>query len=192
MLKTIILGWLFLYAFRKLATAFECGKNVEDYCSRKLGLTFSIFHVVCETNYFNSLMFETFNEPDTAKRKFLGQWWNCGVVVMFCGQIISVLALTILLLYSINKMFFQAALSDGDGGTSSNINTADHAALITPILPGVNFPAKFIFDFWVCTFVVIVVHEFGHAAAASMERLQIQGCGTFFLFMFPGNRKERR
>lgn len=65
-------------------------------------------------------------------------------------------------------------------------HNSGYTPTIAPIIPGVNFPIEYVGEFWVVTFFVIVVHEFGHAAAASLERLQIQGCGTFFLFLFPG------
>jgi hypothetical protein len=64
--------------------------------------------------------------------------------------------------------------------------SSGYTPTIAPLIPGVNFPIEYVGEFWLVTFCVIVVHEFGHAAAASLERLQIQGCGTFFLFLFPG------
>ena len=71
-------------------------------------------------------------------------------------------------------------------GSSSPSHHSGYTPTIAPIIPGVNFPIEYVCEFWLVTFGVIVVHEFGHAAAASLERLQIQGCGTFFLFIFPG------
>mmetsp|Transcript_13889 Transcript_13889/g.25873 ORF Transcript_13889/g.25873 Transcript_13889/m.25873 type:complete len:696 (-) Transcript_13889:38-2125(-) len=71
-------------------------------------------------------------------------------------------------------------------GPSFAHSSTGYTPTIAPIIPGYNFPIEYVVEFWLVTFCVIVVHEFGHAAAASLERLQVQGCGTFFLFLFPG------
>jgi membrane-associated protease RseP (regulator of RpoE activity) len=108
---------------------------------------------------------------------------------MFLGQIFSLITLSVSLFYSFHSLFHSIFPSDSHPSSSSlspDSHSSPSGPLITPVIPGVNFPLKYLFDFWVCTFLVIVVHEFGHAAAASMERLQIQGCGFFFLFLFPG------
>jgi S2P endopeptidase len=115
-------------------------------------------------------------------------WFDIGILVMFLGQILSLITLTVSLFYSLHSLFHFTFPSDHSSSSSPSPDSLSlpSGPLITPVIPGVNFPLKYLFDFWVCTFLVIVVHEFGHAAAASMERLQIQGCGFFFLFLFPG------
>jgi hypothetical protein len=75
------------------------------------------------------------------------------------------------------------------GGTAFVHSSSGYTPTIAPIIPGVNFPIEYVVEFWLVTFFVIAVHEFGHAAAASLERLQIQGCGTFFMFLFPGKQR---
>ena len=57
---------------------------------------------------------------------------------------------------------------------------------IMPILPGVNFPVRYFFMFWISTLFTVIIHELGHAHAALIERLQLQGYGIFVSFIFPG------
>lgn len=158
---------------------FTWGKKLEDQLARS-GVSIGLYHIVYETSFFNSVMFNLFNQTNKRRRELLSYWFDCGVFIMAIGQITSVIVLSFALLKSLLRM-----LPDIFHNTDSEmVESAD--AIITPIIPGVNFPVRFLLDFWVCTFIVIVIHEFGHAAAASMERLQIQGCGTFFIFLFPG------
>ena len=49
---------------------------------------------------------------------------------------------------------------------------------MAPMIPGVNFPLTYLVPYIICTLVVLVVHEVGHAAAGCMERLHIQGDRT--------------
>src|SRR3546814_5971464 len=75
----------------------------------------------------------------------------------------------------------------GSRETSTSTSTASSpSAAIVPLIPGVNLPAEYLLVFWLATFISLVVPELGHAAAAAMERLQIQGVGVFFAFLFPG------
>ena len=184
MIRNIVIGWLCLYAIRKIFSSFAAGRKWKDYCTRR-GITISLMHVVYETKIFNSLMFEWFNDPNRLRRELMGFWFDCGVFVMALGQIASVIVLSVSFLVSLLRLFPDSTASPSTSYGSLQDSTS-HDPIITPVIPGVNFPSRFLLDFWVCTFVVIVVHEFGHAAAASMERLQIQGCGFFFVFMFPG------
>lgn len=132
---------------------------------------------------------------------------------MAIGQVVSLALLSVSLVYSVQNFFSEVdssftyapythstkattssgpVLSGGGGGGRQTPDGHSHhtgggyTPTIAPIIPGVNFPIEYVGEFWLVTFCVIVVHEFGHAAAASLERLQIQGCGTFFLLLFPG------
>jgi len=60
------------------------------------------------------------------------------------------------------------------------------SAIITPIIPGINFPLRFAIIFWICYTIVTIIHELGHAIAALNEGLEIDSCGVFFAFLFPG------
>lgn len=181
MLQSVVLGWVLLYSIRKIFAYFSWTNRFENYLYKN-GITLSLFHVVYETSRFNNMMFDWFNEPNRKRRALLSCWFDCGVVVMAFGQIASVIALSLALLIPLLRMLPGMEEKHADSGHPHQ----DGDPFITPIIPGINFPARYLLDFWICTFIVIVIHEFGHAAAASMERLQIQGCGTFFLFMFPG------
>jgi hypothetical protein len=183
MLQSILFGWLVLYVARKVVCCFAWGKKFDEYLARS-GVTISLFHIAYETNYLNSVMFSWFNQTNKRSRELLSYWFDCGVFIMAIGQLASVVILSFALLKSLLRMLpdiFSNTDSEKEGSSDP---------IITPIIPGVNFPARFLLDFWICTFIVIVIHEFGHAAAASMERLQIQGCGTFFLLLFPGEAFE--
>ena len=122
---------------------------------------------------------------------------------MAIGQLMSLSLLCISLVFSLQNLFSQndsistqlpinpspiisARLNSSSYTSLSYSHGSGYAPAIAPVIPGFNFPMEYVCEFWLVTFCVIVVHEFGHAAAASLERLQIQGCGTFFLFLFPG------
>jgi hypothetical protein len=195
----VLLLWLLLYAIRTILSRSSLGQTLGDILEKN-GISCSLFHIVYETQYWNMRLYEWFNQSDRWKRKLLAIWFDCGILVMFLGQILSLITLTVSLFYSLKSCLHLLTLhsednihnisspfsSSSSSSSSPSSSSSGSTPLLTPIIPGVNFPLKYLFDFWICTFLVIIVHELGHAAAASMERLQIQGCGIFFLFLFPG------
>jgi membrane-associated protease RseP (regulator of RpoE activity) len=201
MFVQILILWLLFYGLRILLSKSSFGQNLGD-ALEKFGFSCSLFHVVYETQYWNMKLYEWFNQSERWKRKFLTVWFDCGILIMFLGQILSLIALTISLFYSLQSFSYLLHNPPSHEETllsSMNLRAAGalHSGaaptpspapppLISPIIPGINFPLKYLLDFWICTFVTILVHELGHAAAASMERLRIQGLGVFFLFLFPG------
>ena len=57
---------------------------------------------------------------------------------------------------------------------------------LTPVLPGINIPLSDL-PFYVSTLVICgVLHELGHALAASREGVRINKVGAFLVIIFPG------
>ncbi|GFQ92389.1 hypothetical protein TNCT_430371 [Trichonephila clavata] len=55
--------------------------------------------------------------------------------------------------------------------------------VLVPIIPGLNLPYSQLFYYGISIFICVTVHEFGHALAASREKVTIEGFG-FALFAF--------
>ncbi|GFY74238.1 membrane-bound transcription factor site-2 protease [Trichonephila inaurata madagascariensis] len=55
--------------------------------------------------------------------------------------------------------------------------------VLVPIIPGLNLPYSQLFYYAISIFICVTVHEFGHALAASREKVTIEGFG-FALFGF--------
>ena len=47
------------------------------------------------------------------------------------------------------------------------------SAIITPIIPGVNFPMRLAFIFWVCYTIVSVIHELGNHTITLLDVLSM-------------------
>lgn len=153
--------WVALLIYCKIIKVLGWGKSIDDTL-RKYGITFSGLHLSYETNYFNSIFFYYFNQNTAYRRMNLSKWFDCGVYVMGIGQVMSLVGLTYALCSSI-RMFM------------SPIAHNENNMMLIPLIPGVSFPQSYIIPFWIIVFIVIVFHEVGHAGAATIERLQIQG-----------------
>ncbi|GFT53887.1 membrane-bound transcription factor site-2 protease [Nephila pilipes] len=55
--------------------------------------------------------------------------------------------------------------------------------ILVPIIPGLNLPYSQLFYYAISIFICVTIHEFGHALAASREKVTIEGFG-FALFGF--------
>lgn len=62
----------------------------------------------------------------------------------------------------------------------------DSQKVLTPVMPGVNLPWSDIAYYLVTLTICGVFHEAGHAVAASLEQVRVNGFGVFLLFLYPG------
>ena len=58
--------------------------------------------------------------------------------------------------------------------------------IVTPIIPGLNYPWQYALEFWLCSLVAMAVHETGHYVAALVENVAVPSCGILFAGMMPG------
>ncbi|CAM9461882.1 unnamed protein product, partial [Ectocarpus fasciculatus] len=180
MILKLLFGWLIVWVIRtKLCNkrnnnSPQRGTVIHDAVGK---ITGSFFHINYETNCANELMAQWFNPGVRWKRELLEVWFSGGVLLMGLGQCMSLCLFTYILYKSlITLAIHHDVLSD-------DFSEPVESPIV---IPGYNVEFGQLVLFWTCTLVVLLVHEVGHAAAASMERLYIQGFGIFFAVLFPG------
>ncbi|CAF0952100.1 unnamed protein product [Brachionus calyciflorus] len=129
----------------------------------KRGLTIDAFQIKWYTVKCNRLFIKLSN----FKPNFQKYWFNLGVILGMIGQFLSI----ILLIYTIYDFFKPKSISK---------------QILVPVLPGVNLPSSQIWYYFSALFLCGIVHEFGHAVAASREQVRVNGFGVFLMFIFPG------
>jgi membrane-associated protease RseP (regulator of RpoE activity) len=120
------------------------------------------------------------------RHNFVLAWFSLGILIMFVGNIVTPPILIINLTRSLQNMIPQGAVESDGKGTIALLSSPTSAKLVSPVIPGMNFPWQHCVTFWIVTFVVVLVHEFGHACAAINERLHVEAYGFFLSFIFPG------
>lgn len=179
MLERILGAWTLFYVLRYVATRFypQIVDNFVNNTTKNGTFHVSVLHVGYESKAANSVVAYWFNPTEGWKRELLDVWFSCGTYVMAIGQIGSLGLFSYIL-----SMYFIGASKHG----SSTNSSSGSSSIIAPLIPGADVPLDSLFVFWVCVLLVLSVHEIGHAAAACLERLNIQGFGVFFAFIFPG------
>lgn len=66
------------------------------------------------------------------------------------------------------------------------VSTADSQPVLTPVMPGVNLPWSDVVYYFLALVVCGIFHEAGHALAATVEQVRVNGFGVFLLFLYPG------
>ena len=165
--------WVIRTQFCREARASHYSGQLHEVPGR---ITGSFFHINYETKCVNELIARCFNPSVRWKRELLEVWFSGGVVLMGVGQGVSILLFTYILYNSLMTLL------------RSHVPTDDYSEpIVTPIMiPRTDADIEYLLLFWSGTLLVLIVHEIGHAAAASMERLFIQGFGIFFVVIFPG------
>ena len=128
-----------------------------------MSLTFA--HVRCYTTKFNHL----FHKAGTWSKHFSRAWFTVGALSGVALMLSSVPVLVFTLFQSV-----------------STYDDQDARPVLTPVMPGVNLPWRDL-SYYIVTLVVCgVFHEAGHAVAASLEQVRVNGFGIFVLFLYPG------
>jgi S2P endopeptidase len=142
--SVILIFWTILYLVNTLLI--ECSITSARYAKflSKKGLSINLFQIKWYTARCNRL----FIKMSSWEPKFLMWWFNAGVLFGLLGQVGSIF----LLIYTLIDFFRSKPMSE---------------QVLVPVVPGVNLPGDqtgyYVFALFVCG----IVHEFGHAIAAS-------------------------
>lgn len=170
---SLVSFWCGLYLLRVLLKrlAPNAAFFLNDYKSKLLAITYSPVHITVETFKWNHAFMRMFDPSDLRRKNWTVAWLSGGVMLMSIGQWLS------LIVFSYTAY---TAFSTWLYGTSAT-------KLLTCFdLVPTSTDADYMLVMWISIIVVLAVHELGHAAAASIERLHIQGVGVFVVGMFPG------
>lgn len=158
---TVFWGVLFiadqaLKRYRPWKSSYQ--KSLED-----CGATLSFAHVRCYTTKFNRL----FHVLGNSSKGFCSCWFTLGALA---GVLLMMLSVAVLML-----TLYQA------------MTVADSSQqVLTPIMPGVNLPWSELAYYLLTLVVCGIFHEVGHALAATVEQVRVNGFGVFVLFLYPG------
>lgn len=142
----ILATWLAAYIMHTLLIEYKHTSPIYAKFLSKNGLSVSLFQLKWHTVRCNRLFIRISN----MRPKFLRSWFNMGVLVGIIGQILSMVLLTYTLID-----FFRAKPVEEQ--------------ILVPVLPGVNLPKDQSLYYFSALFICTIVHEFGHAVAASRE-----------------------
>lgn len=184
MIVQLSLFWLLIYLLRKglnhiLVHESPITRSFKSLIQQSMdGFDFSVLQISYKfsVSYF---LHQLKHEKNRYRIIFLNYWFSCGSICMLIGMIMSPYFLWCCLTNLISMAY------DNISG-HNNYGDGEVTAIITPIIPGLNFPGRYVFGFWICTLLVTCIHEIGHAVAAVRENLQIRNAGIFFIFALPG------
>ncbi|XP_022651561.1 membrane-bound transcription factor site-2 protease-like isoform X2 [Varroa jacobsoni] len=109
-------------------------------------------------------------------------WFDIGIVATLILCPIACFLLTRTFVSLLWEILYVSEASDASSGSSGSSSSMD----LTPALPGINLPFSDL-PFYIATLIICsVLHEFGHALAASKEGVRINGVGAFVVVVFPG------
>jgi hypothetical protein len=186
MIAIVLKVWVIYVVFQLFFRITEWGKTLELSLSKK-GITIRMLHMSIETNYFNSIIYNLFNQANGCRRKLVYQYFDCGIVAMGIGQLIALVALLSSVIFYLNHLFTIIIPHTSLSYADSRRDLSSPVGVSSALVDGGNMSLSYLSVNWLCTLLVIVFHEMGHAGAASLERLQVQGCGAFLaILVFPG------
>ena len=161
-LLTVVFFWCVLFIIDRVI---RNGPWNSIYSQRleRWGMSLTFAHVRCYTTKFNRFFQKAGNWSKHSCRLWFSVGALFGVLLMFLS--VGVLLFTL----------FQT-LSASDSTQK----------VLTPVMPGVNLPWRDIAYYLVALIVCGVFHEVGHAVAASLEQVRVNGFGIFLLFLYPG------
>ena len=142
--SVLLIFWTILYVLNTFLI--ECSLTSARYARflSQNGLSINLFQIKWYTVRCNRL----FIKLSSWRPKFLMWWFNAGVLFGIVGQVASLFLLS----YTLIDYFRSKPASE---------------QILVPVMPGVNLPsdqtAYYIFALFLCG----ILHEFGHAIAAS-------------------------
>ena len=160
---SIVLLWSFAYLIDLLLKQWKGTKFSYKAFLEQNGIKLQFGFLRFYTVRFNTF----FQQIDQKCPKFLSLWFTAGRHVGVAVMFLSV----ILLIINLIGYFRKRATSD---------------QLLVPVVPGVNLPWGQTIHYFVCLLFLAVVHEAGHALAATAEQVRINGFAVFLLFLYPG------
>lgn len=143
----IISFWFVIYIVHSFLL--ECTLTSATYAKilSQNNMSINIFQLKWYTVKCNRLFIRLSNW----RPNFLKAWFNIGVICGLIGQILSVFVLMYTLYDSVAK------------------KTNPNEKVLVPVLPGVNLPSDQKIFYFIALLICGILHEFGHAIAASRE-----------------------
>ena len=155
--------WGVLFLLDRTARNYRLFRTTYAQCLERWGVTVSFAHLRCYTTAFNPFFYRLGNCNKTLSRVWFGAGALVGVILMLSSVVV--------LLFALYQVLSSADVSE---------------QVLTPVMPGVNMPWNDI-AYYILTLIVCgVFHEVGHAFAASLEQVRVNGFGVFVLFLYPG------
>ena len=156
--------WFIIYIVHSFLL--ECSFTSALYAKilSKNNISINIFQIKWYTVRCNRLFIRISNWRPI----FLKTWFNIGVFFCLIGQILS-LAILMYTLYD--------SIID---------KSKPSQKMLVPVLPGVNLPSDEKIFYFIALLICGILHELGHAIAASREQVRVNGFGVFVIFVFPG------
>ena len=160
----IIAGfWLLLFICDSFLKTYRPWKARYVQWMELYGITMSFAYVRCYTTGLNRTFFKCVNCSKPLSRAWFGLGTVVGVLLLFVSVCLLVFTP------------FQA------------LRASDPSQrVLAPVMPGVNLPwnegAYYLLALVLCG----IFHEAGHALAASVEQVRVNGFGVFLLFVYPG------
>lgn len=159
----VILFWFVLFIVDRILRKYRPLSSTYSLKLEQWGVSLTFAHVRCYTTKFNHI----FHKAGTWSKHFSRAWFTIGA-----------LSGIILMLTSVPVLIFTLV--------QSTTSYEDTRPVLTPVMPGVNLPWKDL-SYYIITLVICgVFHEAGHAIAASLEQVRVNGFGIFVLFLYPG------
>lgn len=175
-LKCLGIGAL-LGASRKLASNYF-GETALQNNLEKFGFKWTYFAFWWETSALNGLLHKAGNPHNHTLRHFIDLWFWLGAIFGIIAQAATIA----ILLWSI-----AAAISVGL--SSHSLASAALASWLPPLTgdsEGGGGVGASSLVFWSAAAVCFIIHELGHAAAATRQQLRVFRTGAFATCLFPG------
>ncbi|ORX54473.1 hypothetical protein DM01DRAFT_1335618 [Hesseltinella vesiculosa] len=170
----------------------ENGLNLNDQEDTSKGQrpkdewTVRLFQVRYTTQRLNGL----FSSCARLCPAFWHVWFSLGALVACLAMIVSV---AIMLIAAVKMIIaFHRLLLAQDSSShrlmkrEEPVTASSDDPLFLPMIPGVTLPMSHIGYYLISLLVCGVIHEAGHAIASFAEQVQIQSCGLFFIYIYPG------
>ncbi|CAF2048445.1 unnamed protein product [Rotaria magnacalcarata] len=179
----LVIFWFTVYVINYALLRFPNTKRSYIRILRSLGCHISICNIGFYSTSFNRLFYQI-----GRKKPHLWKiWFTIGIFVAFITAVFSCSILVFLpLKYIYDRQ--QPVLFTRQNLTDKNVPIEkDRDKLwIQPIIPGVNVPLEELGHFFLALLVCTLFHELGHAIAASVEQVRVNGCGYFLFILYPG------
>lgn len=142
-------------------------------------------HIYQRGNWFLSIDFPVIrlqreniqNRPYFNHRQLFKRWFRLGA---FVSQVIIVPSLVLLVNNLWTVVNRRVLLIWGSGGSGAGQTLASTQPVLQVVLPGYNLPLSDLGYYVITLFAVTVFHEWGHAAAARAEGIQVLEYGLVF------------
>ena len=134
-------------------------------------LVMNAFYIGFETTAFNLSFINLYKRLPPIIKQGLAIWYSLGSIVVICGHVV-------LPCYAFYWIIVQSLASHSVVDLESSFSS--------PMIPGLGLSIDGIIYIWLCTVMVLVIHEVGHALAAAVAHIEISGIGVFFALLYPG------